>query len=50
MSLLVVKDFQFIVEILQKNYDIVVEDIEGKIGTTISKRPLEKSALKSWLK
>ena len=45
-----VKDFQFIVEMLQKNYDIVVEDIEGKIGNTISKRPLEKSALKSCLK
>ena len=30
--LLVVKDFLFIVEILQQNYDIIVEDIEGEIG------------------
>ena len=45
-----VKDFQFIVEMLQNNYDTVVEDIEGKIGNTISKRPLQKSALGSWLK
>ena len=45
-----VKDFQFIVEMLQKNYDIVVENIEGEIGNTISKRTLEKSALESWLK
>ena len=43
ISLLVVKDFLFIVEMLQKNYDIVVEDIEGKIGNIISKRTLEKS-------
>ena len=47
ISLLVVKDFLLIVEMLQKNYDIVVEDIEGKIGNTISKRTLEKSALES---
>ena len=50
ISLLVVKDFQFIVEMLQKNYDIFVEDIEGEIGNTISKGTLGKSALESWLK
>ena len=48
--LLVVKDLQFIVEMLQKNYDIFVEDIEGEIGNTISKGTLGKSALESWLK
>ena len=40
--LLVVKGFQFIVEMLQKNYDIVVEDIGGEIGNTISKRTLKR--------
>ena len=45
--LLMVKDFLFIVEMLQKNYDIVVEDMEGEIGNTVSKRTLEKSALES---
>ena len=41
ISLLMVKDFQFIVEMLQNSYDIVAEDIEGKIENTISKRPLQ---------
>ena len=45
-----VKDSQFIVEMLQKNYNIVVEYIEGQIGNKVSKRTLEESALESWLK
>ena len=44
---LVVKDFLFIVSMLQKNYDIVVEVMEGKIANTISKKKLWKKVSSS---